>query len=159
MAFLVPWTPVPYTFQTFAVLATGVYLRRNDAFVSGVFYVLVGAFGAPVFAEGGDQLFANGKLIVSGGYLVAFPFASGLVAEGLDRLRRAGIADLNAQIIGWSIAMIPVYVVGTLWLAHSYDVELSQVYEWGVEPFLLWDAFKILIMAIITTKYWSYSNN
>lgn len=159
MAFLVPWTPVPYTFQTFAVLATGVYLRRNDAFVSGVFYVLVGALGAPVFAEGGDQLFANGKLIASGGYLVAFPFASGLVAEGLDRSRRAGIADLNAQIIGWSIAMIPVYVVGTLWLAHSYDVELSQAYEWGVEPFLLWDAFKILIMAIITTKYWSYSNN
>ena len=32
IAFTVPWTPVPYTFQTFAVLATGVYLRRNDAF-------------------------------------------------------------------------------------------------------------------------------
>ncbi len=32
IAFSVPWTPVPYTFQTFAVLATGVYLRRNDAF-------------------------------------------------------------------------------------------------------------------------------
>ena len=31
IAFTVPWTPVPYTFQTFAVLATGVYLRRNDA--------------------------------------------------------------------------------------------------------------------------------
>ena len=35
IAFSVPWTPVPYTFQTFAVLATGVYLRRNDAFASG----------------------------------------------------------------------------------------------------------------------------
>jgi biotin transporter BioY len=91
--------------------------------------------------------------------LVAFPFASGLVAEGLDRSRRAGIADLNAQIICWSIAMIPVYVVGTLWPVHTYGVELSQAYEWGVEPFLLWGAFKILIMAIITTKYWSYSNN
>ena len=28
------WTPVPYTFQTFSVMATGVYLRRNDAFLS-----------------------------------------------------------------------------------------------------------------------------
>ena len=52
IAFSVPWTPVPYTFQTFAVLATGVYLRRNDAFVSGCLYLVVGALGAPVFAEG-----------------------------------------------------------------------------------------------------------
>jgi biotin transport system substrate-specific component len=159
MAFLVPWTPVPYTFQTFAVLATGVYLRRNDAFVSGFLYLLIGAIGAPVFAEGGNQLFDSGQLIASGGYLLAFPFASALVAEGLDRSRKAGLVDLNAQIICWSVAMIPVYVIGTLWLAHSYGVSLSQAYVWGVEPFLLWDASKIVIMAIITTKYWSYSNN
>tara|TARA_B110000881_G_C18517009_1_gene485466 strand:+ start:443 stop:1051 length:609 start_codon:yes stop_codon:yes gene_type:complete len=159
MAFLVPWTPVPYTFQTFAVLATGVYLRRNDAFVSGFLYLLIGAIGAPVFAEGGNQLFDSGQLIASGGYLLAFPFASALVAEGLDRSRKAGLVDLNAQIICWSVAMIPVYVIGTLWLAHSYGVSLSQAYAWGVEPFLLWDASKIVIMAIITTKYWSYSNN
>ena len=76
IAFSVPWTPVPYTFQTFAVLATGVYLRRNDAFISGCLYLVVGALGAPVFAEGGAQLFDSGKLIASGGYLMAFPFAS-----------------------------------------------------------------------------------
>ena len=51
IAFTLPWTPVPYTFQTFAVLATGVYLRRNDAFVSGCVYVLAGAIGAPVLLK------------------------------------------------------------------------------------------------------------
>ena len=101
IAFAVPWTPVPYTFQTFAVLATGVYLRRNDAFVSGCVYVLAGAIGAPVFAEGGDMLFDSGKLIASGGYLISFPIASALVAEGLDRSRSAGIADFKAQITCW----------------------------------------------------------
>ena len=114
IAFGVPWTPVPYTFQTFAVLATGVYLRRNDAFMSGCLYLLVGAMGAPVFAEGGDALFDSGKPIASGGYLMAFPIASALVAEGLDRSRTAGVADLKAQIICWTVAMIPVYVIGTL---------------------------------------------
>ena len=59
IAFSVPWTPVPYTFQTFAVLATGVYLRRNDAFASGCLYLLLGGLGAPVFAQGGDALIAN----------------------------------------------------------------------------------------------------
>ena len=158
IAFSVPWTPVPYTFQTFAVLATGVYLRRNDAFMSGCLYLLVGAMGAPVFAEGGDALFDSGKLIASGGYLMAFPIASALVAEGLDRSRTAGVADLKAQIICWTVAMIPVYVIGTLWLAESYSVDFAQAFEWGVEPFLIWDFAKIVIMALITTKVWNYSS-
>ena len=158
IAFSVPWTPVPYTFQTFAVLATGVYLRRNDAFMSGCLYLLVGAMGAPVFAEGGDALFDSGKLIASGGYLMAFPIASALVAEGLDRSRTAGVADLKAQIICWTVAMIPVYLIGTLWLAESYSVDFAQAFEWGVEPFLVWDFAKIVIMALITTKLWNYSS-
>lgn len=158
IAFSVPWTPVPYTFQTFAVLATGVYLRRNDAFISGCLYLLVGAMGAPVFAEGGDALFDSGKLIASGGYLMAFPIASALVAEGLDRSRTAGVADLKAQIICWTVAMIPVYVIGTLWLAESYSVDFAQAFEWGVEPFLIWDFAKIVVMALITTKLWNYSS-
>ena len=157
IAFTLPWTPVPYTFQTFAVLATGVYLRRNDAFVSGCVYVLAGAIGAPVFAEGGDMLFDSGKLIASGGYLISFPIASALVAEGLDRSRSAGIADFKAQITCWILAMIPVYIIGTAWLAESYEVGLAQAFEWGVEPFLIWDFAKILVMALVTTKLWSYS--
>tara|TARA_B100001113_G_scaffold348428_1_gene342257 strand:+ start:80 stop:694 length:615 start_codon:yes stop_codon:yes gene_type:complete len=157
IAFSVPWTPVPYTFQTFAVLVTGVYLRRNDAFASGCLYLMVGALGAPVFASGEGQLFTGGKLIASGGYLLAFPVASALVAEGLDRSRKAGVADLKAQIICWVVAMLPVYVVGTLWLAESYSVDFAQAFEWGVEPFLIWDFAKILVMALITTKVWSYS--
>ena len=159
IAFSVPWTPVPYTFQTFAVLATGVYLRRNDAFISGCLYLLVGAMGAPVFAEGGDALFDSGKLVASGGYLMAFPIASALVAEGLDRSRTAGVADLKAQIICWTIAMIPVYLIGTLWLAESYSVDFAQAFEWGVEPFLIWDFAKIVVMALITTKLWNYSSS
>ena len=157
IAFSVPWTPVPYTLQTFAVLATGVYLRRNDAFVSGCVYVLAGAIGAPVFAQGGDMLFDSGKLIASGGYLISFPIASALVAEGLDRSRNAGVADIKAQIICWSLAMIPVYLIGTVWLAESYGVDFAQAFEWGVEPFLVWDFAKIVVMALITTKLWTYS--
>ena len=158
IAFFVPWTPVPYTFQTFAVLATGVYLRRNDAFLSGCVYLIAGALGAPVFAKGGNVLFSEGVLIASGGYLLAFPLASALVAEGLDRSRNAGLADLKAQLICWFTAMIPVYLFGTLWLAEAFSVDFAQAFEWGVKPFLIWDAAKIVVMAIITTKFWAYDS-
>lgn len=157
VAFSVPWTPVPYTLQTFAVLITGVYLRRNDAFLSGCVYLLAGAIGAPVFAEGGSQLFDSGKLIASGGYLLAFPFASALVAEGFDRSRAAGELDLKAQLICWYVAMIPVYLFGTLWLAESYSVDFDQAFQWGVKPFLVWDFVKIWAMVIVTARIWSYN--
>ena len=157
VAFTMPWSPVPYTLQTFAVLATGVYLRRNDAFASGVLYLIAGAIGAPVFAEGGSELFSENTLIASGGYLLAFPLASALVAEGLDRSRKAEVADLRAQLICWFLAMLPVYIIGTLWLAVSYQVDLHQAYIWGVKPFLAWDIAKIVVMAFVTTKLWKYT--
>jgi len=155
----VNWTPVPYTFQTFAVMATGVYLRRNDAFLSGGLYLLVGALGAPVFAGGGDALFSENMLVATGGYLIAFPFASALVAEGLDRSRKAGVADLKAQIICWSLAMIPVYVFGTLWLDYAVSApgfDLAWAFEVGTLPFLAWDFGKIVLLGLVTTKVWSY---
>ena len=156
LAFITPWTPVPYTFQTFAVLLTGVFLKRNDAFRSGLIYLAMGALGAPVFAEGGAELFSGGTLIASGGYLLAFPFASAIVAEGLDRSRTQGFAAIMAQLICWFVAMIPVYLVGTLWLAEAYGVSISQALEWGVTPFLLWDALKIVLLAVVTTKVLSF---
>lgn len=150
------WTPVPYTFQTFSVMATGVYLRRNDAFLSGAVYLIAGAVGAPVFAGGASGLFSGSTLIASGGYLLAFPLASALIAEGLDRSRKAGFADIKAQIMCWSLAMIPVYIFGTLWLAEALSVDLAQAFEWGTKPFLLWDFGKIVLLALVTTKVWSY---
>ena len=160
IAFTTPWTPIPYTFQTFAVLATGVYLRRNDALISGSFYVLLCALGAPIRAGGESGLFLDGTMIPSGGYLLAFPLASALIAEGLDRSRKAGVADLKAQIVCWSLAMIPVYAFGTLWLDYAVKApgyDLTWAFEVGTLPFLAWDFGKILIMALITTKLWSYS--
>ena len=153
-----PWTPVPYTFQTFAVLATGMYLRRNDAFASGCLYLLVGALGAPVFAGGVSVLVIEGTLIASGGYLLAFPFASAIVAEGLDRSAKSETANFNSLLICWTFAMIPVYIVGTLWLAEAYGVGFAQAFEWGVEPFLIWDFAKILVMALVTMKLFPYSS-
>lgn len=159
VSFLIPQlSPVPFTLQTFAVLATGVFLKRNDAFLSGAVYLLVGALGAPVFAEQGDVLFIDGgTLIASGGYLLAFPFASAMVATGLDISRNSEKPQYAIQALCWITAMIPVYIVGTLWLAHSYDVSLSQAYEWGVEPFIIWDLFKIVMLGLVTTMIWSYS--
>ena len=77
-----PWTPVPVTGQTFAVLLTGVVLGARRAFLAQTLYLLEGACGLPVFSGG-----AAGALVLAGptgGYLIAFPFAAlvtGTLAE------------------------------------------------------------------------------
>jgi len=156
-SFLTPWSPVPYTFQTMGVLITGVYLRRNDAFLSGLVYVGLGAAGAPFFAGGASGIVEGGQLIPSAGYLLAFPVASALVAEGLDRSHRKGMADLPAQMMCWSAAMLPVYLAGTWWLSMAYGVGIEQAFAWGTRPFLVWDAAKILVLMVVTAKVFHYA--
>ena len=45
-----PFTPVPLTGQTFAVLLSGAALGRRRAFLSQILYLVEGAAGLPVFS-------------------------------------------------------------------------------------------------------------
>src|SRR5262249_45308872 len=73
VAIPLPWTPVPLTGQTFAVLLTGAVLGARGAFLAQLLYLIEGAAGLPVFAGGAAGML---KLIgPTGGYLLAVPFA------------------------------------------------------------------------------------
>lgn len=72
---------VPITLQTLGVALAGLCLGPLRGFAATALYVVAGCAGLPVFAKGGAGL---GTLAgPSGGYLIAFPFASlvtGLIA-------------------------------------------------------------------------------
>src|SRR5438874_10199291 len=71
-----PWTPVPITGQTFAVLLSGAVLGARRAFLAQVLYLAEGASGLPFFSGGAAGL---AKLMgPTGGYLAGFPFAAAL---------------------------------------------------------------------------------
>src|SRR5215211_7816571 len=74
VAFTVPWTPVPYTLQTGAVLLVGTALGTARGTLSMLLYVLVGAAGLPVFAQGSGG--AEHLIGATGGYLVGFIVAA-----------------------------------------------------------------------------------
>src|SRR3712207_5069134 len=68
-----PWTPVPLTGQTFAVLLTGALLGPRLGALAMLAYLAEGAAGLPFFRGG-----AGGVGHLAGptaGYLFAFPFA------------------------------------------------------------------------------------
>jgi biotin transporter BioY len=98
-SFHLPFSPVPITGQTFAVLLSGAVLGWRRAFMSQLVYLAEGAAGLPVFADGaGSVLHLVGP---SGGFLLCFPLAAALVGylveqESCGSLMWRGSKELSA---------------------------------------------------------------
>lgn len=150
VAIKLPFTPVPITGQTFAVLLTGAALGSWRGASSMVLYTAMGMIGVPWFAEG-KAAFQNGALVVSFGYIVGFIVAAWLVGWLAERgntrtvWRTAGLMVLGNLVI---------YAIGTAWLAEALSVSLAQAYQWGVEPFLAGDGLKIALAAGLFPLAW-----
>lgn len=144
-----PWTPVPITGQTMAVLLAGASLGAWRGAASQVLYVAVGTLGMPIFqnAEGGWDVVTG----TTGGYLVGFIVAAaviGLLAE--RRQDRHFATSLSAMALGSAI----IYVAGATWLAHELGVSAAEAVNLGVAPFLIGDAAKALIAGALLPTAW-----
>ncbi len=147
--FAIPGTPVPVTGQTAAVLLTGAALGARLGGTSMLLYVLLGAIGLPIFANGSGgvaQLFG-----ATGGYLVGFVVAAALVGRlaerGWDR-RTPRAALLMA------IGNLVIYACGVPVLAVTYGMSPAAAIEAGALPFLLGDALKIALAAGLLPLAW-----
>ena len=143
-----PFTPIPLTGQTFAVLLIGATLGSKRSLVSMLLYIALGAFGLPIFAGG-----ASGLAYLSGatlGYLVGFVLAAyviGLLAErGLER-------SMRTSLIPFLIGTIIIYVCGVAWLSMLLG-SFSKAVAAGVLPFLIGDAIKLIAAALILPAAW-----
>jgi biotin transport system substrate-specific component len=115
-----------------------------------VLYLLLGAAGAPVFAFAPELPQGLLRLLgPSGGYLLAYPLAAwltGALAErGLDRRVMTSLAAMTA---GLSV----IFAGGVLWLAK--DIGFSAAIAMGLTPFLVVDAIKVVLAAMVTPAAW-----
>jgi biotin transport system substrate-specific component len=108
----IPYLPVPFTLQTFAVLLTAFALGSRRGFLAQLAYIAAGVAGAPVFAGWtGGLVHLVGPL---GGYLVGFALAAwlvgGLAERGWDR---KFVLSFAAMALGSAV----IIALGTTWLA------------------------------------------
>ena len=149
VAFTVPWTPVPYTLQTGAVLLVGTALGSARGALSMLLYVLVGAAGLPVFAQasGGSEHLVG----PTGGYLIGFIVAAAIVGylaqKGWDR--QFGTAA-GLMLIGTLI----VYAIGVPVLAIVTGYPFADALQVGALVFLPWDLAKVLLAAGLLPYAW-----
>jgi len=184
VAVKLPFTTVPLTGQTLAVLLTGGALGANRGAAALGLYAIIGTIGMPVFAPSNAAL--EGELIhfifpwegsgtaiwsiTSGGYIVGFIAAAyvvGKLAErGWDRKWNITIAMMIGSLL--------IYVPGLLWLGFAIGngfldstlgFELAAVIPGnntldktliaGLYPFVVGDLIKLYIASIALPGAWA----
>ncbi len=143
-----PFSPVPITAQTFAVLLVGATLGSRRGAAALLTYLAEGALGLPFFAGG-----ASGLRVLSGataGYLFGFVLAAyviGLLAErGLER-------NLRTSLLPFLVGTVIIYACGVTWLAILVG-SLTKAITLGVLPFLIGDACKMIAAALALPFAW-----
>ncbi|MFZ2147052.1 MAG: biotin transporter BioY [Sedimentisphaerales bacterium] len=144
---LLPFSPVPVTAQTFAVLMIGTLLGSWRGSLCVLTYIVQGVAGLPVFALGGGFAVLIGP---TGGYLVGFipaAYITGLLAQkGWDR-------RIGTTILAMVLGNIVIYAFGLLWLCCLTGINRS-VPAVGLYPFLVGDLLKIALAAAVLPSGW-----
>ena len=147
VAIPLPFSPVPITGQTLAVLLVGALLGSRRGSLCLLAYLTEGAVGLPVFAGGTAGLVH--LLGPTGGYLMGFipaAFLTGLLAErGWDR--RIGTA-----LLAMSAGNAVIYAFGLPWLALFTGGE--RVLALGLLPFVFGDIVKLVLAAALLPSGW-----
>jgi biotin transport system substrate-specific component len=165
ISFYLPGNPlVPVTLQTFGVLFGGALLGFRRSLLSVGLYLALGFVGLPVFAldeatgayRSGLSTVINlesGQFVLgaSGGYLVGFLFAGGLVGRlaelGWDRRIGGSIA---AMLLG----NLVVYLIGIPWLMAAAELNLDDGLRYGLWDFVPGDLIKVAVAAALLPVGW-----
>jgi len=144
-----PFTPVPVTGQTFAVLLAGAALGSRAGAASQGLYILLGLGGLPFFQGGnGGWDYATGPTL---GYLVGFVVAAGAVGYLAEREQdRTIITALPAFLAG----TVVIYFFGIAWLMVSLQTDLTDALVKGLVPFVVGDLLKVALAGTLLPAMW-----
>jgi biotin transport system substrate-specific component len=146
-----PFTPVPISGQTFAVLLIGAGYGWARAGLTVGLYLAQIAVGLPFAAEAKSGLEVLTLSTASGGYLwgmlAAGVLTGWLANRGWDRNIRS---SLGVMLLG----NIVIFAVGVPWLSASIDVPVGEALELGLYPFIVGDVLKLLLAAGLLPAAW-----
>lgn len=144
-----PFTPVPITGQTFAVLLVGAGLGTARGGAAALVYVLAGLV-APIYAPHTGYGFST-ITGASGGYLVSYPFVAALTGALAERhWDRRFSSAVGAMLTG----NVLIYLVGLPWLAVVLHTNLEHTLTDGLYPFVPGDMFKLYLAAAALPGAW-----
>lgn len=153
-------TPVPVTGQTLGVMLAGAALGWRRGAASQLVYWLAGIV-MPVAWYADDTTgtsIREGWNVATGttaGYLAGFVVAAAAVGYLAERGQdRTFATSVPAMLLGTAV----IYTLGAVWLAHELAIPIANgspsAIEYGVTPFLVGDALKLLLAGAMTPLAW-----
>lgn len=144
-------TAIPFTLQTMAVFLAVGLLGGKRGTIAVVAYVLLGAVGAPVFAN-----FSGGAGILlgqTGGYILGF-IGSTILMWALERFLGGKLWGLGLSMV---LGLLVCYAFGTAWFMVVYpmggeSVTLWTALTWCVFPYVVFDLIKIALALTLTSQ-------
>lgn len=146
VAIPLPFTPVPLSLQTFAVLLSAAALGPARAATAMLLYLAAGMAGIPWFSQQ-----TSGWGFPSFGYVIGFALAAVLVGVLARRGADRSVAGTAATMVAGNLV---IYAVGVPYLAVAIGVDLPQAIALGAAPFLIGDGLKIILAAGLLPAAW-----
>jgi len=151
-----PWTPVPITAQTFAVLCSGLFLGKKYGCLSQILYIVLGVAFIPWFGgmTGGLEMLLGS----TGGFLIGFIIASyfiGSITEKYADARSFRKMVITIGIANFALIYIPGLIGLALWvsLTQGTSIGIVDLLMMGLVPFIIGDIVKILGAASISKVF------
>ena len=156
----VPFWPVPMTLQTLAVLLIGAAYGSRLAVATVIAYIAEGMLGLPVFTNTPPAV--AGPLYLLGptaGFIMSWVLVAAIVGFATDRGWDRSPLRLGAAML---LAVVVQFALGFAWLAWFAQlpdgvagIGAAKAFAGGVAPFLLGDALKVVLAALIVPATWS----
>ncbi len=150
-----PWTPVPITAQTFAVLCSGLFLGKKYGCLSQILYIVLGVAFIPWFGgmTGGLDIFLGSTC----GFFIGFVIASYFVGWITERYAKARNFTRMAIVIGianFALIYIPGLAGLALWsISQGTTLGVVDLLMMGLVPFIAGDIVKILGAASVSKVF------
>jgi biotin transport system substrate-specific component len=144
VAIPLPFTPVPITGQTFGVAIVGLGMGRRLGVSTLLAYLLLGAVGLPIFAEGRAGVVYGPTL----GYLVGMLASSAIVGTLADR---GWAKRFSTAWTACALGSAAIFVCGLTWL--SLFIPADTLLVAGFLPFIPGDLIKTTLAASVMSTF------
>tara|TARA_B110000967_G_C18579037_1_gene408738 strand:- start:75 stop:629 length:555 start_codon:yes stop_codon:yes gene_type:complete len=142
----IPFYPVPMTMQTLVVLFLGITLGWKLGVATVSLYLFEGVIGLPVFSGSPEK--GIGIVYFTGptmGYLIGFLFT--VYFAGSFKFNK----NLLIKFLQLIFSISFIYIIGIFWLGTLIGWG-KPLFQLGVQPFLLAELFKVLIILFSLSK-------
>jgi len=146
ISFPLPFTPAMITAQTIIINLTALILTPKKSFIVVLGYILLGAFGLPVFSGGGSGF---GKIFgPTGGFILGFL----AIAPIMSYLKGKNNSFKRYLAITIFVGMPILYIFGAIFMCLVLKITLISALGLAVVPFIFGDICKCLVGSYLAVK-------